>query len=161
MIRHWEGQESEILSSVIAAIDDCSAFRMWQEVWPRLAGGHGLPYGGPELIADAARFYSYLSLRKIDDFLRLRRSKPDDLHWTDYGVDRSLVLAHRSTLLTSEQRVLINKAVAHLTKFGHLEVEELDMIADALASAKPCLTELRSQLQARLDGLLASENFEV
>lgn len=133
---------------------------MWQEVWPRLVGGHGLPYGGPELITDATRFFSYVSLRKIDDFLRLRRSKPDDLHWTDYGVDRSLVLAHRSALLTSEQRALINKAVAHLTRFGHLEVKELEIIDDALASAKPCLTELRSQLEARLSGLLEDENFE-
>lgn len=45
-----------------------------------------------DLVSDATRLHSFLALRKLDDFFRAAKSKPDDLIASELGMDTAVVL---------------------------------------------------------------------
>jgi hypothetical protein len=70
-------------------------------------------------IQNACLHTSLIALRDLDDFLtpRNRKSKPDDLRASDFGIEKSL------SFLIPTERERINKLIAHSTKEGAVNVD--------------------------------------
>jgi hypothetical protein len=79
-----------------------------------------------EALADAMLAIAVLSLRKLDDFVRDQKQKPDDVIVVELGVSAEDVLNGATGLLTIEERTKANKLVAHLTSYGFIEANDYD-----------------------------------
>lgn len=144
-------KRSAQIATICECIDHCFAFTMWCEDFAKFLDEEDMVAGlgrGAELTADATRLMSFVVLRKLDDFLRGTRSKPDDLVAADFGIHVPGVLAGiGETLLTEDEREKINKGVAHLTEHLTLDADsEVDLQA-ILSRSMPAFTRLTSGLR--------------
>jgi len=84
-------------------------------------------------IQSACLHTSLIALRDLEDFFtpRTSGSKPDDLKASDFGMEDKL------GFLTSDERQLINKLIAHTTKLGAAAVghrwDLLELISKAVS----------------------------
>jgi hypothetical protein len=101
-----------------------------------------------KLVSDATRLQSFLALRKLDDFLGGVKPKPDDLIAANVGIDVAAVLGDAGNkLLSTEEREMINKGVAHLSEQLTLDPDsEVDLQA-ILKRSRPVFSRLVSALR--------------
>ncbi|MGJ4993732.1 hypothetical protein ACQR0Z_04890 [Bradyrhizobium sp. HKCCYLS3077] len=108
------------IATICECIDHCFVFTIWCEDFAKFFDEEDIVAGldrGAELMGEATRLMSFVALRKLDDFLRGAKSKPDDLVAGDFGIDVPGVLAGiAETFLTGNEREKVNKGVAHLTE---------------------------------------------
>lgn len=106
------------IATVSECIDHCFAFRFWCEDFAQHVDPEDMMCGldrAFEIVSDATRLYSFLALRKLDDFLGGSNAKPDDLVATSFDLDLSALLGDvGGKLLSTQERREINKGVAHL-----------------------------------------------
>ena len=144
-------QQEEELISFLATISDTKVYLIWKKLLSNQGESLDLPYGGMDGISDATKYFSYISLRKLDDLL-VEEGRPDDLYLEKYGIDRGAILQDRERLLPKYVRVLINKKIAHLTDHGDLEVEDYEVIDAALEEIRPCVQRLEKEVWRVLEG---------
>lgn len=156
--RQWERGKTEMLIAVLAAIEDCSIYETWRDT---LKSNRDLEerFGHhTEQISDATRLFGYVSIRRLDDFLWIKKGKPSDLNWRDFQIDRGFVLGERDCLLTTWQRKLVGKAVAHLTEFADLEVEEIEQLDDAVKQSAIILARLKTEVKLAIERFASIEH---
>jgi hypothetical protein len=144
-------KRSAQIATICECIDHCFAFTMWCEDFAKFLDEEDIVAGqdrGAELMADATRLMSFVALRKLDDFLRGAKSKPDDLVAADFGIDVPGVLAGvGETFLIGNEREKINKGVAHLTENLTLEADSEADLQEILTRSISAFTRLASGLR--------------
>jgi hypothetical protein len=139
------------IATVCECIDHCFAFAKWRKDFAPHLDPEDMIAGldrSAELMSDASHLMSFLALRKLDDFLRATKAKKTDLIASDLGVDANAVLGDAGeTLLTKDERELINTGVAHLTEQLSLDHDgEVDLDA-ILKRVGPVLLRLEAALR--------------
>jgi hypothetical protein len=138
--------------TICECIDHCFAFTSWCEDFATFLDPEDLVAGldrGADLMSDATLLMSFLALRKIDDFLRDTKPKPDDLIAADFGIDTHSVLGDvGETLLATDERDKINKCAAHLTESLTLDSDNEVDLQNILTRSMPVLSRLVSQLRS-------------
>jgi hypothetical protein len=137
--------------TVSQCIDHCFSFDMWCSDFAKHVDPDDMMMGldrAFELVSDATRLHSFLALRKLDDFLRAVKSKPDDLIVSDLGIDTAVVLGGSGKIfLTQTERDDINKGAAHLTDRLTLDPDsEFDLQA-IIERSMPVFERLSSELR--------------
>lgn len=139
------------IATICECIDHSFSFSMWCEEFVPAIDEEDLAAGldrAKDLVSDATRLQSFLALRKLDDFLRGAKQKPDDLIAADLGVNAATVLGDAGGRLLSEaERVKINKGVAHLTDKLTLDPDGEVDLQEMLDRSLPVLTRLVAELR--------------
>lgn len=122
------------IATVSECVNQCFAFDMWCYDFARHVDPDDMVLGlhvAFDLLSDVTRLHSFVALRKLDEFFRIRKAQRDDLIAGDLGIDIEAVLGgDGKTFLTPTERADINKGAAHLTEKLTLEAEtELDLRA--------------------------------
>jgi hypothetical protein len=106
--------------TVTQCIDHCFSFEMWCSDFAKHVDPDDRVMGmdtALDLVSDATPLHSFLALRKLDEFFRTEKTKPDDLIASELGIDASVVLGGSVKMfLTQTERDDINKGAAHLTE---------------------------------------------
>ena len=143
-------KKSAQVMTVCKCIDDCFAFALWCDDFAPYVDPDDMIAGldrGFDVVSDATRLHSFVALRKLDDFLSDKKSKPTDLVVSTLGINKTGVLDAGTTFLTPDERTDINTGVAHLTERLALEDEsELDL-QDILKRSMPIFSRLVSELR--------------
>lgn len=138
--------------TVCECIDHCFAFDIWCDDFAHNVVEEDMICGlnrGFEVMSDAARLQSFLALRKLDEFLCNDRPKPDDLTAQDLGLDTSEIFtATPAPLLSREERVDINKGVAHLTEQLTLDPDSEVDLQILIARSRPVFLRLVRALRS-------------
>jgi hypothetical protein len=101
-----------------------------------------------EVVSDATRLHSFVALRKLDEFLRLKKAKEDDLIAKDLNIDAETVLIEvAGKFLTAQEREDINKGAAHLTERLTLDPDTEVDLHKILRRCLPVLFQLISELR--------------
>jgi hypothetical protein len=137
--------------TVSQCIDHCFSFDMWCSDFAKNVDPDDMMMGldrAFDLVSDATRLHSFLALRKLDDFFRAVKSKPDDLIASELGIDATVVLGGSGKMfLTPTERDDINKGAAHLTERLTLNPDsEFDLQAIVERSI-PVFERLSSELR--------------
>lgn len=144
-------KRSAQIATICEYISHCFAFTIWCEDFAKFFDEEDIVGGldrGAELMAEATRLMSFVALRKLDDFLRGAKSKPDDLVAGDFGIDLPGVLAGMAeTFLTGNEREKVNKGVAHLTENLALDDDSEVDLQEILSRLLPALERLASGLR--------------
>jgi hypothetical protein len=139
------------IATICESIDHCFAFTSWCDDFAAFLDPEDMVAGldrGAELMSDATLLMSFLALRKIDDFLRGTKPKPDDLIAADFGIDAKSVLGDvGEALLTTDEREKLNKGAAHLTESLTLDHDNQVELQTILTRSMPVLSRLVSQLR--------------
>lgn len=145
-------KRSAQIMTICQCIDHCFAYALWCDDFSQFLDPKDLIAGldrGAEVMADATRLTSFLALRKLDDFLRATKPKPDDLIAPDFGLDLAAVLGDsRETLLEADERVKINKQAAHLTEKLMFDADNEVDLQFILERAQPVFERLLPALRA-------------
>lgn len=144
-------EKSAKIATICECVDHCFAFEIFCDDFVRHADPEDIMWGldrAIQLISDATRLQSFLALRKVDEFLRAAKKQKDDLIASDLGIDAKSVLGDvGDTFLTSDEREMINKGVAHLTdKLSPDPDSEVDLQA-IINRSMPILTNLAAALR--------------
>ncbi|GGD29399.1 hypothetical protein [Sinisalibacter lacisalsi] len=107
-----------------------------------------------DVLCEALLAYSLLAIRRLDDFLKSRRQKDDDIIAPDLEIDLEYVLGDEGALLSEETRDLVNKSAAHLTNRGLVETWDREMDLGALLEEKMNVFE---RLTTELDAISGKE----
>lgn len=144
-------KRSAQIATICECIDHCFAFAMWCEDFAPCLDPDDMIWGldrAADLLSDASRLQSFLALRKLDDFFGGVRPKPGDLTAADFGIDVPSVLGEvGKTFLSTDEREMINKGVAHLTEDLSLEDESEVELHEILKRSIPVLTRLVAELR--------------
>ncbi|MGY3585534.1 hypothetical protein [Bradyrhizobium sp. USDA 4350] len=144
-------KRSAQIATICECIDHRFAFTIWCEDLVKFFDEEdivGVLDRGAELMAEATRLMSFVALRKLDDFLRGAKSKPDDLVAGDFGIDVPGVLAGvAETFLTRNEHENVNKGVAHLTENLALDDDSEVDLQEILIRLLPALERLASGLR--------------
>src|SRR5258705_2105227 len=145
-------ERSAQIATICECIDHCFSYALWCEDFAPFLDPEDMIGGldrAADVVSDASRLTSFLALRKLDDFLRGTKAKPDDLIAPDFGVDLPGVLSDAGeTLLAAPERDKINKEAAHLTERLALDHDSQVDLQEILTRALPVLTRLASALRA-------------
>lgn len=144
-------KQSTQIATVCECIDHSFAFAMWCEGFARHVDPDDMIAGldrAFDVVSDATRLQSFLALRNLDEFLRKKKSKADDLIAADLGIDASAALGDvGETFLAKDERVMVNKQIAHLTEKLTLDGDsEVDLDA-ILKRSMPVLSRLATALR--------------
>jgi len=141
------------IATICECIDHCFSFAVWCDDFARHVGPEDMMMGlapGHALVSDATRLLSFLAIRKIDDFLRGTRSKPDDLIAADLGIDSGAILSTvGGRFITQEERTNINKGAAHLTQQLTLDADSEVELTAIISRSLPLFRCLAAQLRAQ------------
>jgi hypothetical protein len=144
-------KQSAQISTVCGCIDHCFAFAMWCNGFARHVDPEDMMWGldkAFDVVSDATRLQSFLALRKVDEFLRSAKSKPDDLIAGDLGIDVAAVLRDvGNSFLTSTERVNINKGAAHLTEKLTLDPDSEVDLQEIINRSLPVFVRLVAALR--------------
>jgi hypothetical protein len=139
------------IATICECINHCFAFALWCKDFVEFLDPGDMVAGldrGAEVVSDATRLTSFLSLRKLDDFLRGTKSKAGDLIASDFGIDVPSVLGDvGKTFLTTTERDKINKQAAHLTEHLWLDPDTEVDLQEILTRSMPVLTRLVPELR--------------
>jgi hypothetical protein len=145
-------ERSAQIATICECIDHCFSYALWCEDFAPFLDPEDMIGGldrAADVVSDASRLTSFLAFRKLDDFLRGTKAKPDDLIASDFGLDLPGVLSDAGeTLLTAAERDKINKEAAHLTERLALDHDSEVDLHEILTRALPVLTRLSSALRA-------------
>jgi hypothetical protein len=138
------------IATICGCIDHCFAFAMWCEDFAPYLDPEDMIWGldrAADLLSDATMLQSFLALRKLDDFFGGVKPKPGDLTASDLSIDVPGVLGEvGDTFLTKDERVKINKGVAHLTEELSLDADDEVDLHEILKRSIPVLTRLVVEL---------------
>ena len=141
------------IATVCECIDQCFAYEIWCEdfAWnvepEELIGGLDR---GHQLVSDATRLLSFLALRKVDDFLRHKVSRPDDLIASSIGIDTQTILKIAGGyFLTPRERTGISKKVAHLTDRLALDADDDIDLYEITRRLVPAFTAMIEEFRGR------------
>jgi hypothetical protein len=144
-------ERSAKIATICECIDHCFAFAMWCEDFAPYLNEEDMIWGldrTAELLSDATRLQSFLALRKLDEFFVAANPKPGDLAAAELGIDVPNALKDvGGAFLVKEERVMINKGVAHLTDSLSLDDDSEVDLNHILKRSIPVLTELVEQLR--------------
>lgn len=150
-------QRAAQIGTVCEYIDQCFSFTIWCDDFAQHVDPEDILCGldrGFELMSDATLLYSFISLRRLDDFLKTNRRNRDDLIANDLGIDLQSVFDNQpNDLLTNDERTKVNKQVAHLSDKLSLEGDEEVTLSDILLRSEPIISRL-------LNGLNDADNSE-
>lgn len=154
-------ERSAQIATVCESIDHCFAFAMWCDDFAKYVAPEDMINGldrAFELVSDATRLQSFLALRKLDDFLRAAKSKPNDLIAADLGIDVPSVLGDiGDKFLSTTERENINKGVAHLTEQLTLDPDSEVELQAILERSIPVFSRLASALRKADTGKEATQ----
>ncbi len=144
---------TENVIAVLACLESCRAYEAWMQSFSTKIEDNDELYvhGDFELVQDATASLSFVSLRRIDEFLSDRKKRlSTDLRYYDFKVKKLDILCDDNSVLTDRERQLVNIFEAHLTSFGQADVDELTELFSALKRT----IGIRSRLKAELEKLL-------
>ncbi|GMG82567.1 hypothetical protein LNKW23_17800 [Paralimibaculum aggregatum] len=143
------------IATVCECIDHCFAFEVWCRDFAQHEDPDEMVIGlgrGHELVSDATLLLSFLALRRVDEFLRGKRSNADDLIASDIGIDPANVICPKmGSFLTKAERTNINKGAAHLTQWLMLDADSEVDLAEIVIRSVPTFTRLTAELRANDD----------
>lgn len=144
-------KRSAEIATICVCIDHCFAFAMWCEDFAKLVDPDDMVAGldrAFEIVSDSTRLQSFLALRKLDDFLGGVKPKERDLVATDFGIDvPGLLSGVGEKFLSTEERDLVNKGVAHLTEQLTLDPDSEVDLQEILKRSIPVFSRLASALR--------------
>lgn len=101
-----------------------------------------------DLVSDATRLYSFLALRKLDDFFGGVKLRADDLAVGDFEIDGAKLLSEvGEKFLSTAERENTNKGVVHLTDRLSLDPDSEVDLAAILKRSLPVFSRLVSALR--------------
>ena len=137
--------------TVSECIDHCFAFEMWCSDFVQNIDPDDMMMGldrAHDLVSDATRLLSFLALRKLDEFFKAKKSKPDDLIASELGISTDAVLGGaEKTFLTLAERDDINKGAAHLTERLTLDIDSEFDLQYLVERSMPVFERLSSELR--------------
>lgn len=139
------------IATICECINHCFAYIVWCDDFARFVDPDDIVWGlGREvdLVSDATRLYSFLALRKLDDFFGGARSKSDDLVALSLGLNVPRILGKvDDNFLTSTEREAINKGVAHLTERLSLDPDSEVALHEIVIRSIPAFSCLVRELR--------------
>ncbi len=144
---------TENVIAVLACLESCRAYEAWKQSFAtKIERNDALyVYGDFELVQDATASLSFVSLRRIDEFLSDRKKRlSTDLRYYDFKIKKLDILCENNSVLTDRERQLVNIFEAHLTSFGQADVDDLTTLFSALERT----IDIRSRLKIELARLL-------
>jgi hypothetical protein len=140
------------IATVCECIDQCFAFDMWCYEFARFVDEEDMVMGlhvAFDLMSVSTRLFSFVALRKLDEFLRSEKApKSDDLIASDLGIDRDVVVGGAGLrFLTFAERGDINKRAAHLTEKLTLEDETEGDLRHIVERSRPIFARLSAELR--------------
>lgn len=137
--------------TVSECIDHCFASEMWCSDFAQNVDPDNMVMGldrAFDLVSDATRLLSFLALRKLDEFFKAKKSKPDDLIASELGISTDVVLGGaEKTFLTLTERDDINKGAAHLTERLTLDIDSEFDLQYLVERSMPAFERLSSELR--------------
>lgn len=137
--------------TVSECIDHCFAFEMWCSDFAQHVDPDDMMMGldrAFDLVSDATRLLSFLALRKLDEFFKAKKTKPDDLIASELGINTDLVLGGpEQTFLAPTERDDINKGAAHLTERLTLDIDSEFDLQYLVERSMPVFVRLSSELR--------------
>lgn len=97
------------IATICECIDHCFVFTIWCEDFAKFFDEEDIVAGldrGAELMGEATRLMSFVALRKLDDFLRGAKSKPDDLRSSKHMQEPWLTMITISVADSSSSRTV-------------------------------------------------------
>lgn len=137
------------LLSIGCTMEHCRTFKIWCDTFPPENFGTDdmiRMKDSYDQLAESAILFSLLSVRKLEDLFR-DAAQQDDLNYATFGIDRDFVLEGGTQLLTADERIIVNKSIAHLTERGALDFDGQEDAVATLERIYPALDRLEAELK--------------